>query len=372
MCHEQSSIQQKASEKLGQLPRTISIDPWEGGHIQGVAMDKECRYLYCSLTTQLVKLDLSGRVIGSVKGLQGHLGCLAFNKLDGRLYGSLEYKQDSIGQVILNQQHSAKQRETAFYVAIFAVDKINCLDMDAERDGIMTTVLLGDVVVDHTAQWKQNGIKMMHRYGCSGIDGLSFGPDFGATRNSKPYLCVAYGIYGDIMRNDNDYQVLVQYDTDNWLKFEKPLNQSSMHQSGPASCKNKYFILTGNTEWGVQNLEYDAYTGDWLMAVYHGHKVKYPNYSLFLVDGTKPARLESLCYDPSRQVHVLSLVNKGLRDIKTEIYGWYFPYGSTGLYAFGNGTYYISKSKKIGTQYAADICLYRWTGYDSGPFEQVT
>ena len=48
--------------------------------------------------------------------------------------------------------------------------------------------------------------------GLLGIDGISFGPAFGAPKGSKPYLNVAYGIYGDTTRSDNDYQVILNYD----------------------------------------------------------------------------------------------------------------------------------------------------------------
>ena len=45
----------------------------------------------------LVKMDMKGNVVGTVTGLLGHLGCLEYNEQDGRLYGSLEYKNDAIG-----------------------------------------------------------------------------------------------------------------------------------------------------------------------------------------------------------------------------------------------------------------------------------
>jgi hypothetical protein len=358
---------------LGHLPRRIATGPWDGGHIQGIALDREHRYLYCSFTTQLVKFDLEGRMIGSVRGLLGHLGCLAFNNRDGRLYGSLEYKQDAIGQGILKNIGSGKRPETAFYIAVFAADKVDRPDMDAERDGIMSTVWLGDVVADHLAWWTQNGQIVRHRHGCSGIDGLSFGPDFGAAPGSKPCLCVAYGIYGDPARTDNDDQVLIQYDTDSWTTLAQPLNQDQMHRSGPKHCRRKYFVRTGNTEWGVQNLEYDAATGYWLLAVYRGKKTAYPNYALYAVDGTKPALLKALQGDPAgRQGAVLSLADAGLCDPQTGLRGWQFPHGSTGLYAMGNGLFYISHPNRIGTHHASDICLYRWTGQPDGPFEPVS
>ena len=63
-----------------------------------------------------------------------------------------------------------------------------------------------------------NGKTLEHRYGCSGFDGITFGPKFGKS-DGKRYLTIAYGIYGDSTRTDNDYQVLLQYDTKNWKKY---------------------------------------------------------------------------------------------------------------------------------------------------------
>ena len=85
------------------------------GHIQGIATDAERKYMYYSFTTSLIKTDMNGNVIGSVKGLAGHLGCIAYNYEDGRVYGSLEYKNDCIGTEILERinKNSEKKIEVA-------------------------------------------------------------------------------------------------------------------------------------------------------------------------------------------------------------------------------------------------------------------
>ena len=70
-------------------------------------------------------MDLEGNLIGSVDGMTGHLGCLTMNPADGRVYGSLEYKDDAIGKGIrrtLDAGQVAPEDEkdqTGFYVAIF-------------------------------------------------------------------------------------------------------------------------------------------------------------------------------------------------------------------------------------------------------------
>ena len=70
------------------------------GHVQGIAVDKKNGCVYFSFTTSLVKTDMKGRVLGSVTGFQGHLGCLTFCEADGKVYASLEFKNDAIGKGI--------------------------------------------------------------------------------------------------------------------------------------------------------------------------------------------------------------------------------------------------------------------------------
>src|SRR5690606_21178990 len=112
---------------------------------------------------------------------------------------------------------------------------------------------------------------------------------------NKKYLYVAYGVYGDTMRDDNDHQVLLKYDVANWNKYAKHLSQDELHQSGPKKPLDKYFIKTGNTSYGIQNLAYDSYSGNLFAAVYRGAKSHYPNYDLFVIDGhTKPIKNQIL------------------------------------------------------------------------------
>ena len=170
---------------VSSLPRDIFSGCWNTGHCQGIAVDLARGCVYYSFTTALVKTDLSGRLIGSVRGLIGHLGCIAFNKADGRVYGSLEYKNDAIGRGILKMLGRDAAVEDAFYMAVFDGDRIDRPDMDACGDGVMTAVYLKEVVDDFKAEG--------HRLGCSGIDGTTFGPIPGGA-DGKTYLFVAYGV----------------------------------------------------------------------------------------------------------------------------------------------------------------------------------
>ena len=253
------------AQELPNLPKTLHAGPFKAGHIQGIAVDTKQEFIYLSFTTMLVKMDMKGNVIGSVTGLLGHLGCLEFNDEDGRLYGSLEYKNDAIGKGILKQEGSSKQLETGFYVAIFDVDKIVRKGMNAERDGVMTTVLLKTIVKDYFAKVKtKSGEIVEHRHGCSGFDGISFGPAFDGS--GKTMLTVAYGIYGDTKRTDNDtkfYCSTIQRIGRNMKRLSrKIICTTKVRQSHMASISYIQAIQLGAPK--ISNTTRAAIVGFWL------------------------------------------------------------------------------------------------------------
>ena len=351
--------------EIKNLPLTIETGAWRGGHIQGIALDRENGYMYCSFTTELVKLDLAGNVIGSAKGFTGHLGCLAMGA-DGRIWGSLEYKNDVIGKGILDNLGIKTEVQNAFYVAIFDGSKITERDMDASACGIMTTVWLREPTGDYLAEWEADGKTMKHRHGCSGIDGITFAPAF---EGDGERLLVAYGVYEELDREDNDYQVLISYDPAELTKYETVLTADNIHTNGPEKAENVYFVYTGNTAFGVQNMEYDSFTGDIFLSVYRGHKPKFQNYNLFRIDG-KMAPEETELLGKNMRGKTLALAKTGRYDESTGIYTHEFKHGSTGLLSLGEGYFYISEAKSEAGFHSSVIRLYRYTG-EFKPFAPV-
>jgi hypothetical protein len=281
----------------------------------------------------------------------------------------LEYKNDAIGKGILKAEKSSFKPNNAFYIAIFDVDRITREGMSAEKDGIMTTVHLSTVVYDYLDVVELDNGKWEHRLGCSGIDGVAFGPKFGK-KGGKQLLTVTYGIYSDHKRSDNDYQVLLQYDISKWKKYEHKLSQDDMHQQGPAKPAGEYFVKTGNTTYGVQNLDYDPSTNLWMMAVYAGTKKHYPNYTLFAADGlARPVKkaLDGVPYIKKGKVVALKAAGKQ----QGEIRGWHWGVGSTGICSLGDGYFYLSHNYKIEAGQGSTIRLYRFTGEEDAAFHQV-
>ncbi|MFJ5049698.1 hypothetical protein [Streptomyces sp. NPDC088719] len=342
------------------LPASVDGGAWSSGHLQGTAIDRRKGHMYFSFTDLLVKTDLSGRPIGSVTGFTGHLGDLDFNTGDGRVYGSLEYKAAE-----------------AFYVAIFDGARITRMNMDARTTDVVSTVHLREVVRDYTADMNGDGVfdgntgaTPDHRYGCSGIDGVAFGPDL--NRRGGGRLTVAYGVYSNTARTDNDHQVLLQYDVRDWSRYERPLVEGAHHTSGPASPDGKFFAYTGNTTYGVQNLEYDRHSGNWLMAVYKGRKTAFPHYSLYVVDGSEPARRGEVKGQPRPESgRILSLLPRGLHHEPSGVYG-YESGGQYGLVSLDDGRFYVAEAGTADsggtTLQTGRAVLHRWTGATPNPF----
>jgi len=338
------------------LPLSVTVrDANLSGHIQGIALDEKNGFFYCSFTTRLIKTDLNGNTVGSVKGIVGHLGCIAFNPADGMVYGSLEYKNDVIGKGVARNVGYTGEIRDGFYIVRFDVSKIDHMDMDAEHDGIMEAVFLREVTDDYTAEG--------HRYGCSGIDGITFAPKIGED-GTPDHLYVAYGIYGDTSRDDNDHQIILCYDVSKLDKYAAPLNQSDMHRCGPEYPTAKYFVYTGNTTYGVQNLEYDSQTRTMLAAVYCGKKTGFPNYPMFFIDCTKAPEAVTL-KGVGHEGLKLSLTLPDC-DTADEIPGSRFPLGSTGMISLGDGYYYFAKDFKDERGFGGTITLHHLA--DSEPY----
>ena len=364
---------QAQNSTLVNLPDSIFSGEQGQFHVQGIAVDQVNGFIYYSFTDKLIKTDMSGNLVGSVIGFVGHLGDLTFDPETGKIYGSLEFKNDAIGEGIRKKLNLKNSNKTAFYIAIFEGVRIVMPDMHIDKNDILQTVYLKEVVNDYEAEWREGDRVVKHRFGCSGIDGVTLGPSVGDEKDSKNYLYVAYGIYGDTTRNDNNYQVILNYDISKWNKLGRKLSQDNPHQSGPKKPLAKYFVKTGNTLYGIQNLAYDVYTGNFFAAVYPGAKSQFPNYSLFVIDGhTRPVKARINAENKKMKVQTLSLLQAGLKGTKTGIRGWFFKWGSTGLFPIGNGLFYISHNKntKDGQQQTT-LYKYKWIGNDKESFVLV-
>jgi len=356
---------------LANLPLTQNGGTWKAGHVQGVAVDVKGGYIYYSFTTLLAKYDFNGKLIGTLVGWTGHLGDLDFNPADGKVYGSLEYKEDK-----------------AFYIAVIDVARLDRVGVEASSSALFRTVYLPEVVGDYSADLNGDGVfegddgkfkgdvvaSPDHRYDASGIDGVSFGPAFGQT-DGKRYLTVAYGVYGNTTRSDNDHQVLLQYDVGDWGRYASPLTEAAPHHNGPTAVDAKVFVRTGNTRYGVQNLAYDEASKRWFMGVYPGQKPAWPNYGLYAFEvAAKPKTGDLIGVTNGQgweQGSLLPLADDGLQDPATGVRGWNQK-ADVGLQPVGAGLFYLAVNSKTSDGQTADLTLNRWTGDAHKPFVPVT
>ncbi|MBR5704078.1 MAG: hypothetical protein IKX45_07505 [Bacteroidales bacterium] len=326
------------------LPSKVEVKIKSKDHVQGMAIDTAAHCFYLSFTTSMVKVDYEGNVLASIDSINGHLGAMTFDAATRKLYASLECKDDVIGQGIAKNLGKDAYSQSKFYIVVFDVD-----------GGLTEQPGAGSPVVE--GQWEVteaiNDYKT--RYGCSGIDGVTIAPRMGKKRG-KPRLYVAYGIYGDISRRDNDHQILLEFKPNRFRHDHLP------------KASAKYFVFTGNTEWGVQNLCYDPNTRCIFMACYAGKKPEYPNFSLFAVPVTqKPVKKVLRGLEEDGEHLSLELWHQGLLASVPGLRGWRFGDPTTGVCTLGDGTWFVSTPLKLKKGFqTATIRQLKWKG---GPVE---
>ncbi|MGN1226710.1 MAG: hypothetical protein ACI4TL_05675 [Candidatus Cryptobacteroides sp.] len=258
-------------ERLSLNPQILIED--QSRHVQGIAWDEEKQRIYLSFTTRLLICDKYGEILSSVDRIHGHLGALCFEPSARKIYASLECKGDEIGSSISKDLKQEGYSDSRFYIAEFDPDAI--LKGESQE---MKLYEVSEAKKDYDSK----------AFGCSGIDGICIAED---------KLLLAYGIYSDTSRVDNDNQVILRYSLSDLNKFE-----------------DKLFIPTGNTRYGVQNMAWDASSNKLLIAVYPGEKAAYPNWSFFQVDYTT---------------------------LKVEK-GWHYPAAATGFCKVGDKQWYVA------------------------------
>lgn len=372
-----------APASAADLPESILVTGQEQ-HVQGIAYDSEKNCMYMSFTSRFVKTDMQGNILASIDRIQGHLGAMTFNPVTRKVYASLECKDDEIGAGIAKTLNvkTVSRADSRFFIAIIDVDRLEGIGTDPEGNEVLRTVCIKKAVEDYAFRSKSGDFE--HRYGCSGIDGVTIGPAIGKPEAArygrrsarKPaadekYLYVGYGIYGDTDRTDNDYQVIHRYSLKELEKYARPVIFGETHHDGPEKPEKEYFLRTGNTNYGIQNFAYDEYTDCFFLAVYKGRKADFPNYSLFAFKALQqPFKAALTGGRDKKKVLQLSLVkpeepyfiNPSV-DETTGITGWRFRWGSTGLCPLGRGLWYISengKDRETGKEYCR-ARLYRWS-----------
>lgn len=284
------------------------------GHLQGMCVDDDLRYMYVSYTNGIGKIDMkTGEVAGYLTGFDGglHIGCLAY--YDGHIYGSFEAQATHKFYII-------QVDESQFWGVMDTREKW----LDAVRVILLyePTVdardLMGDTWDDGDGIAGRNE-EVGHRYSNAGIDGVTFGTypgEFGK-ENADVYMFVSYGTYwftnGDTTlsnRLDDEHIILQAYNTKDFLNEQNQsqyllelayTDTTTPDQNGVSNARSIYyaddsilhakkamFVFVGNTRWGCQQIEYDRTTGDIWLSTYgasDGSPVAGTNWHV--IDGSK-------------------------------------------------------------------------------------
>lgn len=326
-----------------------------GGHVQGVDTDRYGDYFYYSFMDRLVKQDSEGRIVGSVTGFDGHLGDVAYNKQDGKVYSTL-----------------TSNTEKKCYIAVFDPDAITRMNMmPAEA---CTFVYVGAPIAALAAtngyglsdEWLATGGK----YGVTdGIDSCTFGPKFGVD-DGKYYLTLGLGAAAKatkitvndaqksaVDRTDNDYLVIVQFDVSGWGDFASSVLAEA---GGPESFDGTYFHYYGYHDYGIQNICYDAYQDIYFIAAYDGSKgAATTPYSFYALDA-KAVEEKTLVGNGEETGAVISSkygLSAGNYD------KGYAYFCSVGFVSMHDGSYYmcdVSYTNYNEQKHGAKLDLYEW------------
>ena len=177
-------------------------------------------------------------------------------------------------------------------------------------------------------------------------------------------LQISFRIYSDKIRDR--FRIIGK------IQLTAPGSQAAPHHSGcPAEVR--YFFYTGNTTYGVQNLEYDPFTRTYLTAVYTGRKETFTNYPLFFIDATA-APVEAELTGRGGEVGSLLTAARPTEAV-SETGGCWFDLGQTGVYAFGDSRYafsqHMSRVEDGKRTQASEVILYRLDPASDSVFAEV-
>ncbi len=348
------------------LPNYIYTGTYGSYHVQGMSVDVKGGYTYYTFTSTLVKLDMDGNLVGTMTGFPGHMGDCSYNEEDGKLYATLHLEGDGSYDW---------SKEMLYYVAIIDVSKITSVGMSYKTNDLMKVVHLKNIQ-DYAEATLDGGLT--GKFGVNGLDGCELGPKFGSS-TGKTYLTVSAGapntcVDGVNTRDDNDYQVIWQYDISNWwTTLAQPFDETNPPKP-EATADGEYFLLTGNGNFGIQDICYDAYTKQWFFITYGIQDKEYQHWGYcFVVSANSQPKTEVLKGQPTTtEGKVLQFVPKGDYHAASGIYSFGFYEASSGITSIGNGYFYVSIAKAdpaTGKQ-CADVYKYKWTGVGVG-FERV-
>ncbi len=208
-------------------------------HLQGFTLGNG--HMYWSFTDSIVMTTTEGTVRRQNLIFGGHLGDIEY--YDGKVYGS--YLKNSL-------PGHAWEDWTGFMIYVFDADDLSVIDV---------------INLDICDEYKRISCLPEDTRGFQGIDGVTFAPD---PVSGEIRMFVACALYSE----------------------ERFSNQIILSFTPNGEFKGEYHIPTGNTVYGIQNLNYDWDSGDFWFTTYGSSHTFSPRETLFRVslDGSIKAK----------------------------------------------------------------------------------
>ena len=185
-------------------------------HMQGFTSGNG--YMYWSFTDTLVKTTLDGIMRCQVEIHGGHLGDCEYH--DGKIYVSY------MGNALPGH---AWEDWTAFKIYVFDAEDLHVIEI---------------IDLDICYEYQKITCTPEDTRGFQGIDGVAIAPD---PKTGEEKMFVACALYTDEKYSN---QIILQFTLDG--KYE-----------------TEYYIPTGNTVYGIQNLDYDADNKEFWFTTYN-------------------------------------------------------------------------------------------------------
>ena len=333
------------------------------GHVQGIVADTAGEYIYSSVTDVIVKQKADGTVVGTVIGFGGgserHVGDIAFNPDDGKLYVSM--------MTNIQYGNAAADNSQVKNCYMVIIDPKDITEVGMMAEDVCSVVYIGTPIVALASERYGNwDLRLGGKYGVkNGIDSCTFGPAFGS-KDGKKYLTMVPAMAAHSQevdgktaydRSDVDYFTILQFDVSDWEKYAKPFNQLD-EASGPETADATYFYYAGFHDYGVQNLCYDQYKNVYFITTYATDyatpsRSRFPNYMFFVVDASYAEEKSLVGNEPET-----GLVLRSAYGITHEsgVCGFGLS-ASVGILSFGDGRYYVASVAEGG----AELTLYTWS-----------
>ena len=212
-------------------------------HMQGFTSDG--KHMYWSFTDTVVKTTLKGTVRRCVPVSGGHLGDIDY--FEGKLYAS--FMGDALPGHAWNDW-------TSFKICVFDADTLELEKM---------------INLDICDYYKSLKGTDADTRGFQGVDGVAFGKIPG-TEEWRMFVACALDT-GEKYENN----ILLRFTIDGVYETEYP-------------------IKTGNTVFGIQNLDYDATTGEFWFSTYGGGEPFMPKETLYKTDVNITKAEEKFCF----------------------------------------------------------------------------